>query len=1265
MNEYKKLFIISCSVFLLSFPLVSNAQTVDASPEVSNICFGATAPLTATYSGPVVTATTDYTISSIAYNPDPLSNGTAVTLSDDTQTGLLPIGFTFCFFGNSYTQFIIGSNNWIGFQAGETSTWVTAPIPNTNGTTTPRNTIMGAWQDINPGIGGTVKYALYGTAPNRRLAVSWYNVPMFSCTGQLYSSQIIIYETTNIIETHILNKSLCTTWNSGNAVHGLHNSTGTVAVVVPGRNNTQWTASNEGKRFTPSGPATSTVNWYILPTNALVGTGTAISVTPPVGQATTMYYAQVVSTGTCVSGFGRDTVVVNQTNCAPCTTTAGNNGPVCVGSAINLTSTTTSISGVASYSWTGPNGFTSSVQNPVISTSTLLSAGTYSLTVTENNGSFCSTTTTVVVNPYPPAPAASNNGPICSGGTLDLSTPVTGVTYNWTGPNSFSSTVQNPSISPATNTATGTYFLTVTVNGCTSAAGTTSVLINNTPNPPIPLINGSATPASICSGTNIVLTANNIAGASYHWTGPNGFTSSVRNPPALINSTPAMSGTYSLSVTVGNCTSLPATVSIVVNPMPVTPTISSTGICAGMSTTLTASGSGPVYEWFTTASGGTLIDTGATFTTPVLMTTTTYYVQSNGGGGCIGPRIGVTVTVTPAFTVVSFPDDTICSGDSFTLGVISPTTGYTYSWDAPSDTAFSTIATPIVTPSVTTTYTVTLVAASGGCVGSDSITVVVGTPYTISSSGSPATCFGACNGTGTTTVTGSFPPYIYSWTNGSTSQSVGALCAGTYSVTIFDRFGCTTNDTIMIDEPTAITVTASSVAAHCNQPDGSAAVMASGGVPPYTYLWNPGSQTTDTAKLLIPGNYCVRVTDANGCYKDICITVNDTPGVTATASATSTTCNLGCDGSATVTASSGTLPYTYLWSNGETTTTTSNSLCAATYTVVVTDSTGCTFSATASVSEPTPVQVSNVAASVSTICIGQSSTLTATATGGSPGYTYSWTPSAGTGSSITVSPTATTAYSVTATDASGCTSTVPGSINVNVNLPLSVSAGTTVTDVCEGANVGLAALTSSGGDGNYTYTWMPGSLNGSSVTVVPTPAGLVSYTVTMSDNCGTPVTTSTVTLNVHPKPTVGFTVDPYITCAPTCVTFTDNSTAPPLETITPTWYIDGAIIGSSPTYCFNTGGVHTVKLLEVTSTGGCADSVQQNDVITVYDMPVASFTYDPQPASLTNPEITFTDQSVNATTWNWDFDDADLNPTTNSSVVQNPHHIYSDGELMM
>src|SRR6185369_5264830 len=121
----------------------------------------------------------------------------------------------------------------------------------------------------------------------------------------------------------------------------------------------------------------------------------------------------------------------------------------------------------------------------------------------------------------PPAtPTASNTGPYCAGQTIQLSTPtVATAVYAWTGPNGFTSSQQNPSITNATAANAGTYSVTVTVDGCTSAAGTTNVVVNTvtTPTPS----NGGP----YCEGATIQLSTPTISGATYSWTGPSGFTS--------------------------------------------------------------------------------------------------------------------------------------------------------------------------------------------------------------------------------------------------------------------------------------------------------------------------------------------------------------------------------------------------------------------------------------------------------------------------------------------------------------------------------------------------------------------------------------------------------------------------------------------------------------------------------------------------------------------------------------------------------------------
>src|SRR5439155_21556669 len=169
----------------------------------------------------------------------------------------------------------------------------------------------------------------------------------------------------------------------------------------------------------------------------------------------------VIAGSDSVTMTGSVDVTVNP---IPATPSPGSNSAICEGNAINLS--TALVSG-ATYNWTGPNGFTSFAQNPTIAATTTAEGGTYSVTVTENGCTSAAGTTTVVVNTIPATPTASNDGPLCVGSTLNLSTPVVaGATYSWTGPNRFTSSSQNPSIANVTTAAAGTYSVTITLNGC-------------------------------------------------------------------------------------------------------------------------------------------------------------------------------------------------------------------------------------------------------------------------------------------------------------------------------------------------------------------------------------------------------------------------------------------------------------------------------------------------------------------------------------------------------------------------------------------------------------------------------------------------------------------------------------------------------------------------------------------------------------------------------------------------------------------------------
>jgi hypothetical protein len=153
-----------------------------------------------------------------------------------------------------------------------------------------------------------------------------------------------------------------------------------------------------------------------------------------------------------------------------------NNGPVCEGDTLFLSAQT--IPG-ASYSWSGPNGFSSNQQNPFVANATSAASGTYTLTVTAGGCSGQSFTTQATVSAIPSAPSIGSNSPVIVGGTINLTAPtIAGASYNWTGPNGFSSTQQNPSISNATNADSGTYSCFVVVNSCTSNVASIVVSVN-------------------------------------------------------------------------------------------------------------------------------------------------------------------------------------------------------------------------------------------------------------------------------------------------------------------------------------------------------------------------------------------------------------------------------------------------------------------------------------------------------------------------------------------------------------------------------------------------------------------------------------------------------------------------------------------------------------------------------------------------------------------------------------------------------------------
>lgn len=355
-------------LFYLLLPIGLLAQYCPAlGPDQILPCGVTSTTLTADFSqcgpGSNPNSTTNYGVTNIPYVAQ-TNTGTQLFMTDDSQQGPFNIGFNFCFFGQTYTQFWVGSNGWISFSAGQPTTFTSAPIPNA-GFNIPKNCIMAPWQDWHPGVGGQIRYQVQGVAPCRKLVVSWINMPMFSCTSTLGTFHIVIYESTNVIENHIQTKLNCLTWAGGTAVQGIHNAAGSVAITVPGRNSTQWTATNDAYRYTPAGPSVLPIpTWYQVGNATPIGQGTTITVTPPAAGAS--YTCQLVYP-TCNAGWAAcnatagsspDTVFVQPGPPIPVLSTITYSDTICWNSSIETYSVTDLGAGFI-YDWQSPGNIIS------------------------------------------------------------------------------------------------------------------------------------------------------------------------------------------------------------------------------------------------------------------------------------------------------------------------------------------------------------------------------------------------------------------------------------------------------------------------------------------------------------------------------------------------------------------------------------------------------------------------------------------------------------------------------------------------------------------------------------------------------------------------------------------------------------------------------------------------------------------------------------------------------------------------------------------
>ncbi|MBL7891530.1 MAG: T9SS type A sorting domain-containing protein, partial [Bacteroidia bacterium] len=415
----------------------------------------------------------------------------------------------------------------------------------------------------------------------------------------------------------------------------------------------------------------------------------------------------------------------------------------------------------------------------------------------------------------------------------------------------------------------------------------------------------------------------------------------------------------------------------------------------------------------------------------------------------------------------------------------------------------------------------------------------------------------------TANPTGGTPAYTYLWSNAGNTKTITGLGFGTYTVTVTDKNGCLQTATATVVAICNVTLNGIKNITCNGACDGTAIALATG-TAPYTFAWS-GGQTTANATNLCAGSFTVSVTDANACVSTSAAAILQPPVLTATVSSTNAKCNTL--GTASITASGGSAPYTYSWSPGGKTTSTI-SAGAGIYTVTLRDVNGCVKMFTDTVKSD-PGAITSSASQTNISCNGGSNgSITITPSGGTAPYTYTWNPGGQT-TSTTLTGLSLGTYIVTIADAIGCTSNRSFIITQPAPILFGGGAGLLAAPAkCNGESNGSINAPTSGGTSPYTYSWSNGA-----TTQLNSGIGAGTYILTVTDGNGC---TKTASATVSEPPVLVVTT----------TTATNTATANPVGGTTPYTYTwnNGA---NTKTITGLLSGTYTVT---VTDKNGCSSS---------------------------------------------------------------------------
>ncbi|MCH2021909.1 MAG: gliding motility-associated C-terminal domain-containing protein [Saprospiraceae bacterium] len=920
--------------------------SLNANPD--SVCIGQTSNLSVLLSDTLSPGVCDdYDVTTIPFSTVS-GSGTTVSLADDELSSVLPIGFNFNFYCNSYSNFYISSNGFITFDplsGNGCCSGQTLPDP-----FTPNNLIAMCWTDCNPSSGGTIEYFTTGVAPNRQLIVNFINVPPYSISSGNQTVQAILYEGTEIIELHITNATPSAGLTS--LTLGLENYDGSLGHPGPGTNGTSNTISNTAFRFSPKnyGPF---YTW--LPTGSLSATDIYNPVATPTA---TTNYSVTVNDGSCTYVDTATIAIVSglSTPVITCDST-GFNFISFSWSDLGLPTT-----GFYEYSIDGGNTWIVVGTGLSATVSSLSMNTSYTVLVRANDGTggACSI-----------SGAGSNIcttlNQSCSGiPSINISLSPTDLLCNNDSSGCISAIVSGGSGSPMNLTWSNG---TIDIDSiCTLPAGSYTLVVTDT------ISSGGGSP------TNTTLYSEAFDGI-HNWTlnVPSGANGADNNFWQVDNDESGMpvgscgnSGGTNLSLHItsvffpgggaaydagGLCGILFCPLTNMRAESPIFSTIGHTNL---------------TFEFNFIANGTGLIDNAS--------------VVYNDGSGwqILDPSIKSSLCGSGQglWTKFSMTLPSSCENNaSVQVGI---------NWENNDDG----IGTD---PSVAIDSVLVYANATGTslitCVDSQSVTLTEPPLINIvvDSLQNPI-CNGSSDGSINISTSGGTGSYIYNWNNGSTSEDISGLNNALYTISVTDQNNCTDTAQINLISPNAITLNLiDSVNIGCNDSSnvGSIDILVGGGTGSLTYLWS-NSETTEDITGLTAGNYTITITDSNNCTESMTYTIVQDTGLSLTINPIQDTldCDLSPIGSLEALGIGGS-NINYTWSNSSTNANISG-LSAGNYTVIAINNNGCTDTLSQTIYAPIAPTLNAFVSVTGTTSVNVQLNSTIFLSAGSSGFTYYW-----------------------------------------------------------------------------------------------------------------------------------------------------------------------------------------------------------------------------------------------------------------------------------